>query len=668
MIANATQSNSQKFLGEIKNHIRKNETFRSLYGNFYDKTLKWTDEEIEISGRSLNMREPNVVATGVGGNLVSQHYDYIIADDLVNLENSATRYQSEKVIDWWKRSLSLLEPTGTNLVVGTRWSYYELYSYLQSDLADEVDFYIKSAHNPDGTLYFPERFSESKLAELKKLHGSYIYCNPYEAPVLMADWNFKPIGEVKAGDVVIGWTKRKSGRTTLCPSEVLETGSRTADLVKMETESGRTIRCTPNHRWWTQRYERGRKEFSPAKVGKRLRMVFDPGEFEKLDDEQKELSYWLGGLFDGDGGFCGQALLFAQDKKHNPQVCKKIEYALDKLGYLWSSSVRPPVTGKIAGRTIKTSVEMQTYWLKGGVEEKRRFLLQCNPAKKDKIAEKMFIGGGRFVKLKDRVTKIKKDGKEKVYALKTETENYIVWGYASSNSAFYENNPIDPDTAIIKDTQVKYFTESQGEKASGVALLPDNIVIFIAVDPGFSEGRLADYTGFVVVAVDERDNWYVLEATRDKVSVGEMINKMFSLNEEYEPDSISLEVIGQGQALLSSVHNEEDQRRVYLPVVEIKSQGMMKKEQRIRAILQPRFERGKVYIKREMDDLFDELIHFPLSQHDDLIDALAQIEDIAYSPSEKKEKMKTNYKSKLEARIKGNKDDEMIDEFMGDDW
>ncbi len=162
-------------VGEIKEHVQKNETFKLLYGDMYDKRLKWNEDELVVKGRDRGIREATVTAVGVGGNLVSQHYDIIIADDLVNSENSATRYQADKVIDWWRKSLSLLEPTGINLIIGTRWSYYELYSYLMESMKSRVDSYVRGAYNPDNSFYFPERFNKEKLIELKELHGSYIF-------------------------------------------------------------------------------------------------------------------------------------------------------------------------------------------------------------------------------------------------------------------------------------------------------------------------------------------------------------------------------------------------------------------------------------------------------------------------------------------------------------
>ena len=175
LIANATLGNAQKFLGEVKDQFRRNDLLKKLYGEFYDPKSRWNEDEIDVIGKGLGSKEANITAVGVGGNLVSQHYSRIICDDLVNNENSSTRFQADKVIDWWKKAFSLLDYDGEMLIIGTRWSYYELYSWIQEKFGEEIDVYIRGAYKDDGSLYFPELLSEEKLTELKGLQGSYIF-------------------------------------------------------------------------------------------------------------------------------------------------------------------------------------------------------------------------------------------------------------------------------------------------------------------------------------------------------------------------------------------------------------------------------------------------------------------------------------------------------------
>jgi len=66
------------------------------------------------------------------------------------------------------------------------------------------------------------------------------------------------------------------------------------------------------------------------------------------------------------------------------------------------------------------------------------------------------------------------------------------------------------------------------------------------------------------------------------------------------------------------------------------------KESRI-GQLQPRFEAGALFIKKGMTDLRDQMVSFPRATHDDILDALAYVLQIAY-PKKKKESTRTPYK------------------------
>jgi hypothetical protein len=90
---------------------------------------------------------------------------------------------------------------------------------------------------------------------------------------------------------------------------------------------------------------------------------------------------------------------------------------------------------------------------------------------------------------------------------------------------------------------------------------------------------------------------------------------------------------------------------------------------RIRSILQPRFERGSVYIKESMSELEEQLIKFPRAKKDDLIDALSMIESIAYEPQVKTVVDDKVYESALQYQLdKPSMAERFMDETMGDDF
>ena len=173
---------------------------------------------------------------------------------------------------------------------------------------------------------------------------------------------------------------------------------------------------------------------------------------------------------------------------------------------------------------------------------------------------------------------------------------------------------------MVKKSQIKYYKK-----------LPSNLNYFIFCDPAVSQESYSDYTAFVVVAIDPEESWYVVEATQDKFTVSQMIDKMFFLHGKYQPSAMGIEVIGLGQTLMAAINSEETRRQTYLPLTPIKSQQGTK-EVRIRSTIQPKFERGSVLLRRGLDELEDQLLTFPNSKHDDIIDALACIEQIGYPP------------------------------------
>lgn len=51
---------------------------------------------------------------------------------------------------------------------------------------------------------------------------------------------------------------------------------------------------------------------------------------------------------------------------------------------------------------------------------------------------------------------------------------------------------------------------------------------------------------------------------------------------------------------------------------------------RIRSVLQPRFERGKIFIYTDMYELEEQILKFPRGKRDDMIDALTDMEEVSF--------------------------------------
>jgi hypothetical protein len=189
IISNATLPNAKVFLEKIKHNLQYNELLRGLFRECIpedppNKAEKWTLDEFQLNGC--------LVETGsVEGNLVSRHYKTMINDDLVNKENSGSKEQLLKVLDWWRLSQSLLLSDGIEINIGTRWAYDDLYGFFienfiqpKKDYAKgvpivelhqgkchllQMDCWEDPVHETGST--FPTLFPEELLKELQKTLG-----------------------------------------------------------------------------------------------------------------------------------------------------------------------------------------------------------------------------------------------------------------------------------------------------------------------------------------------------------------------------------------------------------------------------------------------------------------------------------------------------------------
>lgn len=140
---------------------------------------------------------------------------------------------------------------------------------------------------------------------------------PHESPVWMADYTFKPIGEVRVGDHVMGWERRNTPAKrhghekssfkgqftsdTLTKARVTHVRVLTRDVVKVTFASGRSLVCAPEHTWLNYHgVKPDNQQYIRAEVGRNLVHVVQPAvAVEKSDDYTFG---YVNGLIAGDGG------------------------------------------------------------------------------------------------------------------------------------------------------------------------------------------------------------------------------------------------------------------------------------------------------------------------------------------------------------------------------
>jgi predicted phage terminase large subunit-like protein len=127
---------------------------------------------------------------GVGGPIVGKGADLILIDDAhKNWEDATSPQARGRLIDWFKSTLyTRAEPGAAIVVIMTRWHEMDLTGYLTREHADKWTqiCYPALAEDNDiigrqpGEALCPHRFSASRLAQIKKTLGSYMYAGLYQ--------------------------------------------------------------------------------------------------------------------------------------------------------------------------------------------------------------------------------------------------------------------------------------------------------------------------------------------------------------------------------------------------------------------------------------------------------------------------------------------------------
>src|SRR5947199_5190461 len=118
--------------------------------------------------------ESTVEDIGGGGAVVCKHYELLKLDDLVEKEAFESADVMRKTIDWYQYCESLLvSPKNEIHVFGTRWTFHDLYSWIQEREGDYISSFFRRCYDQNGQPIWPERFDDISLARFRKKLGSF---------------------------------------------------------------------------------------------------------------------------------------------------------------------------------------------------------------------------------------------------------------------------------------------------------------------------------------------------------------------------------------------------------------------------------------------------------------------------------------------------------------
>ncbi|MHB8996932.1 MAG: hypothetical protein ACYC63_16940 [Armatimonadota bacterium] len=198
--------------------------------------------------------------------------------------------------------------------------------------------------------------------------------------------------------------------------------------------------------------------------------------------------------------------------------------------------------------------------------------------------------------------------------------------------AQYMLTPRPPELQIFKQADFRHFrTPSDPQLVSTEqvpAVNPNHLTRYMAIDPATGTGR--DETAFAVVGVDEYMNFYLLEVRHGKMSEGDMLDLLFSMAKEYDVDRTTVEMAGPFKSLATTIPAEMTARRQDI-WVEPANVGNRSKTARVRVILGPAYQQGKMFhAQRLQSGAYElQLLSFPDGRNDDIVDAVAYAVQLA---------------------------------------
>ena len=624
---------------------------------------RWPDVQLSGDQREKtlfqNTKRGHRESQGVTGKITGKRGDTILWDDPHDTKQTESDVMRQGILDSWDMAWSsrMNDPDTSAAIVimqrihqkditghmltkeGQAWVHLAIPMRFDPDMVFDAG---RDIGRPDlvdprtepGQLMFADRYSERAVRELEGDLGPY-GCTPAESPILMADLSYKPISSVRAGDEVIGFTTPVPGikRSRLIEATVLETFEYTAPVFRLTLDSGAVIRCTEDHKWFRRHRDADRPTYLPATVGTRLARVCHLGDTDVAACDQREAG-WLAGFFDGDGscsvnkrksGSSTGQIQFYQGAGRNGPLCDRLEAGLTHFGFEFfytRDQRKDPKAG--------ANYEYRQYRVVGcDLPMFQKFLHQIRPTK---WRHRMVQGAlnRKWVLGRERVVSMEPDGTEKVYALKTTTGNYVVWGLASSNSAGQLQQRPSPKGGgeMRKEWLMRYQVKpTRGNK-------------IVLVDPAGERKPGAgkrDNTAMGLFLIGEDGNYYLIDAYRDRLNLTERADILFRWHREHRPLAVGYERYGM-QTDVAHLRDRMEREQYRFKITELG--GSMAKEDRIRRLI-PLLAAGRLWLPEHLHrtnsdgrtvDIIDRFIEeeylpFPVGARDDFLDMMSRIMD-----------------------------------------
>ena len=239
------------------------------------------------------------------------------------------------------------------------------------------------------------------------------------------------------------------------------------------------------------------------------------------------------------------------------------------------------------------------------------------------------------------------DGKKFGFDRKILARIYAEYSDKTQFYAQYYNNPNDPDSNRVDRSKFQYYDQKFLKQQGGQWYFKEKrLNIYAGVDFAFSLSKKSDYTAIVVIGLDESNDIYVLDIDRfksDKIS--EYYDRIVALQNKWDFRKLRADVTVAQAVIVNDLRTRFKENGIILKVDEFRpSRHQGSKEERIAATLEPRYAQQSVWHYRGgYIPVLEEEILLARPPHDDIVDCLASIVEIAQKPRTRGETKKNVY-------------------------
>lgn len=193
-------------------------------------------------------------------------------------------------------------------------------------------------------------------------------------------------------------------------------------------------------------------------------------------------------------------------------------------------------------------------------------------------------------------------------------------------------NPVSDKSMGFKPEWLKYYNKINTTNGWNV---------YILVDPASEKKKTSDYTVMAVIGLAPDNNFYLLDAIRDRLNLTERTDTLFRLHRKWMPKDVGYEKYGL-QSDIEHIEYVQEQENYRFNITHLG--GQIKKEDRIKRLI-PIFEKGRFWLPKSLrftnyegksvdfvkEFIKDEYETFPVSTHDDMLDCISRILDQDFS-------------------------------------